>query len=367
VRTQIGRRAPWIWLAGTIASALGVLLVPLLISVVVLSALAGHAAGASAPSGAIEFSPSARALADIPPAYLTLYERAAQRYGLDWTYLAAIGKLECDHGRATAAACRREGAVNYAGAGGPAQFLASTWRAYGVDGDGDGVADRWNAADAIYSMANYLHASGAPEDYGRALFAYNHLAWYVNDVEQWASTYRGPRMISDPSSSDGVAPTPPGGDRAVLSPGDGHTALISSDAPAAVQAMVAAGNELQALPYGPEGHPNPLGAPDQDCSSTVNYVLYRAGVRSLAEIVRENPLAQSYPNWGLSGPGRWVSIYATTSPTDHVFIVIAGLRLDTSHNGTDVGPNRDQDGPRWRILDHIPTWAHWSVRHPPGL
>jgi hypothetical protein len=50
-----------------------------------------------------------------------------------------------------------------------------------------------------------------------------------------------------------------------------------------------------------------------------------------------------------------------------VFIVIAGLRLDTSHNGTDTGPNRDQDGPRWRLLDHIPEWAHWSVRHPPGL
>jgi hypothetical protein len=48
-------------------------------------------------------------------------------------------------------------------------------------------------------------------------------------------------------------------------------------------------------------------------------------------------------------------------------IVIAGLRLDTSHNGTDVGPNRAEDGPRWRILDHIPTWARWSVRHPPGL
>ena len=61
-----------------------------------------------------------------------------------------------------------------------------------------------------------------------------------------------------------------------------------------------------------------------------------------------------------------MTIYATTSPTDHVFMTIAGLRLDTSHNGTDVGPNAAEDGPRWRILDHIPTWAHWSVRHPPG-
>jgi hypothetical protein len=50
-----------------------------------------------------------------------------------------------------------------------------------------------------------------------------------------------------------------------------------------------------------------------------------------------------------------------------VFIVIAGLRLDTSHNGTDEGPNKNENGPRWRILSYIPTWAHWSVRHPPGL
>jgi DNA-directed RNA polymerase specialized sigma24 family protein len=47
--------------------------------------------------------------------------------------------------------------------------------------------------------------------------------------------------------------------------------------------------------------------------------------------------------------------------------VIAGLRLDTSYNGTDLGPNRGEGGPRWRIFNEIPTWAHWSVRHPPGL
>jgi hypothetical protein len=97
------------------------------------------------------------------------------------------------------------------------------------------------------------------------------------------------------------------------------------------------------------------------------YRLYRSGVRSIAEIIRDNPLAQDYVHWGLPGPGRWVSIYAATAPSSHAFAVIAGLRLDTSHSGTDVGPNRNEDGPRWRILDHIPTWAPWSVRHPPGL
>ena len=119
--------------------------------------------------------------------------------------------------------------------------------------------------------------------------------------------------------------------------------------------MVIAGNELQDLPYGPGGHPDPRGVGEEDCSSTVNYVLYRSGVRPIAR----NPRATTrWPrtmcSWGAPGPGRWVTIYSTDEPTPHTFMTIAGLRLDTSHNGTDVGPNRDQDGPRWRILDHIP-------------
>jgi hypothetical protein len=157
------------------------------------------------------------------------------------------------------------------------------------------------------------------------------------------------------------------GEQAQLAPGDGHLALVPAGVPPTVQAMVVAGNELQDLPYGPGGHPDPLGASEEDCSSSVNYLLYRAGVRPLREIIKDNPLAQDYVNWGVPGPGRWVTIYATASPTPHVFIVVAALRLDTSHDGTDVGPNRHEDGPRWRILDQIPAWARWSVRHPPGL
>ena len=65
--------------------------------------------------------------------------------------------------------------------------------------------------------------------------------------------------------------------------------------------MVVAGNELQELPYGPDGHPDPRGAPDEDCSSSLNYLLFRAGVRPIDEIVRDNPLAQDYVHWGLPG------------------------------------------------------------------
>jgi len=358
-----------------------------LFSMMVIASLVG--VGLSTPDDTPEtFGVSALADAEIPPLYLSLYQQAGRHYRLDWAIIAGIGKVECDHGRDPDPSCTKEGAVNSAGAGGPAQFLASTWAQYGVDADGKGPPDRWDPADAIYGMANYLRASGAPGNYRKAIFAYNHADWYVAEVEHWASLYRGPSTqaqagIGDAAENGSVAGSGlevssvdwPGvgpvetiaGTRAMLSPGDGHLALVPAQAPTVVQAMVIAGNELQELPYGPDGHPDPLGAPDEDCSSTVNYMLYRSGIRPLAEILRENPLAQDYVNWGDPGPGRWVTIYATTAPTDHVFIVIAGLRLDTSHKGTDVGPNRDEDGPRWRILDHIPTWAHWSVRHPPGL
>jgi hypothetical protein len=384
-------------IAGAVAVAVGVgalLAMPLLMGLAALAAVRGvpglAAAGAAVQGGAVQGAGvSATAQAQIPPEYLRLYQQAAAHYGLDWAILAGIGKVECDHGRDPDPACTQEGAVNSAGAGGPMQFLASTWARYGVDGDGDGRIDRWDPADAIFAAARYLRASGAPADYEEAIFAYNHAGWYVSEVEHWAAIYRGSASVGEgvvggdagaeqeagteqeAGMGLGALGTTPvqfvAGERAVLSPTDGHLALVPSEAPAVVQAMVVAGNELQDLPYGPAGHPDPRGAVSEDCSSTVNYVLFRSGVRPIAEIVQDNPLAQDYIDWGLPGPGRWVSIYATASPTDHVFIVIAGLRLDTSHDGTDMGPNRDQNGPRWRILDHIPTWAHWSVRHPPGL
>jgi hypothetical protein len=370
-----------------------VLAAPVLVIVMMIALVMGAGAvafeegGGSQPEGeAPTASVSAFARADIPANYLRLYIAAGAKYGIDWAILAGIGKVECDHGRDPSPSCTKEGAENSAGAGGPMQFLASTWATYGVDGDGDGRIDRWDPADAIFSAANYLSASGAPQDYRKAIYAYNHAWWYVEEVEGWAARYRGSSAAGDTAGlgSAGEGATSEGrraisqrqtdtpvlyvpGEEAKLLRGNGHVALIPEDVPAVVQAMIVAGNELQELPYGPTGHPNPLGASSEDCSSTVNYVLYRSGVRPLKEIVKDNPLAQDYVNWGEPGPGRWVTIYAADTPTPHVFMVIAGLRLDTSHNGTDEGPNRFEDGPRWRLLPYIPTWAHWSVRHPPGL
>jgi hypothetical protein len=324
----------------------------LAVALLIAVALTGASIEGAAEQVATGPQPSELARSEIPARYLHLYEEAAQHYGLDWAILAGIGKVECDHGRDRDPSCRSEGATNAAGAGGPMQFIASTWGRYGVDGDGDGRIDRWDVADAIYGAANYLRASGAPSEYGKAIFAYNHATWYVSDVGRWAARYRGSALAGTSDVALSVGGSLAGGEasgaderlgaltdtpvqfiegtRAALSPNDRHQALVPGGVPAVVQAMLVAGDELQSLPYGPGGHPDPRDALEEDCSSTVNYVLYRAGVRRIGEIVNENPLAQDYVHWGLPGPGRWVTIYSTSSPTDHTFITIAGLRLDTS-------------------------------------
>ena len=79
-------------------------------------------------------------IAGIPAEYLQLFQAAGVRYGVPWTVLAGIGKVECDDGQDPDPSCTQEGAVNYAGAGGPMQFLGSTWAAYGVSATGQRAA-----------------------------------------------------------------------------------------------------------------------------------------------------------------------------------------------------------------------------------
>ena len=150
--------------------------------------------------------PSQSAMRDIPPGYLPLYQAAADTCpGLPWPVLAAIGGIESNHGRSTAQGVTA--GANFAGAAGPMQFgiggkAGNTWGGlpvhqvppqvgYGTDGDGDGIANVYQPADAIPAAAKYLCANGAlrAADIPRAIFAYNHADWYVTKVLAIASSY----------------------------------------------------------------------------------------------------------------------------------------------------------------------------------
>ncbi|MEU9838787.1 lytic transglycosylase domain-containing protein [Actinomadura sp. NPDC048032] len=148
-------------------------------------------AGGSLDAGAVRnVAAAAKAPTDsIPANYVQLYKAAGPKYGIPWYLIAGIGKVETDHGRSKLPGV--SSGENYAGAGGPMQFLQSTFNAYAVDGNNDGKKSRYDPADAIFSAANYLHASGAPGDTRKAIFAYNHSTDYVNLVLSWAERYAG--------------------------------------------------------------------------------------------------------------------------------------------------------------------------------
>jgi membrane-bound lytic murein transglycosylase B len=169
---------------------------------VVISGVLGGGAGASGPP------PAAGA---VPAEYSSILVEAARRYQVPWQVLAGIYKVECDFGRSPDAGCNPPGSENAAGAQGPGQFLPSTWRrslgphqlippgppttdaadGYATDGDGDGIADPWDPADAVASTARLLASDGATDagSVALAIFAYNHDPAYVREVLAYAAAY----------------------------------------------------------------------------------------------------------------------------------------------------------------------------------
>ena len=139
-------------------------------------------------------APSWAATADIPPSYLRLYRSAVRRCaGLSWAVLAAVGKLESDHGRSRLPGVRSE--WNPLGAAGPKQFgigkgrAGNAWARYGGDFDRDGHKSVYDPGDAIPAAARYLCDHGAPHRLDAALYAYNPSWAYVARVKRLARGY----------------------------------------------------------------------------------------------------------------------------------------------------------------------------------
>jgi NlpC/P60 family/Transglycosylase SLT domain len=156
--------------------------------------------------------PSRTALSDIPADYLALYRNAATVCpGLNWSVLAAIGKIETNHGRSPLPGVRN--GTNTAGAGGPMQLLEPTWDSiitrHKIPPNGLHPLSRYNPHDAIYAAAYYLCDNYTGHgDLRAAIFAYNHADWYVNEVLTQAHKYAGAATIVTGDCNHIHAPNP---------------------------------------------------------------------------------------------------------------------------------------------------------------
>jgi membrane-bound lytic murein transglycosylase B len=139
------------------------------------------------PAAGCRPKPTRAAAADIPRSYLRLYCQAGARSRVPWPVLAAIGKVESDHGRTRLPGVRS--GSNWAGACGPMQIgcvpgskAGNAWARYGRGRPHD-------PANAIPASARYLVDHGARRDLDRAIFAYNHSWTYVVKVKQLSRRY----------------------------------------------------------------------------------------------------------------------------------------------------------------------------------
>ncbi|MFF2752968.1 lytic transglycosylase domain-containing protein [Psychrobacillus sp. NPDC058041] len=150
---------------------------------------------------------------DVPSEYIPIYKKAAEKYGVPWTLLAAHHRVETKFST-------MDPLISPFGAEGHMQFMPCTfvgwshpscsglgkgnipeedkinpkiiaeYGGYGVDANGDGKADPFDMEDAIFSAANYLAASGAADGMlEKAIFNYNHSEKYVKDVLHFYNLY----------------------------------------------------------------------------------------------------------------------------------------------------------------------------------
>jgi peptidoglycan hydrolase-like protein with peptidoglycan-binding domain len=177
----------------------------------------------------------------------------------------------------------------------------------------------------------------------------------VDGVVDAGDIYRLVRIVGDDARPGGdgdpkgvelgALPLAPG-DKATL--GADGLAVAPETAPLAVRQIIAAGNRIARKPYIFGGGHGSWNAAGYDCSGSVSYALRGAGLLT-------RPLASyDYFGWGAAGPGSWVTIYTNSG---HMFMVVAGLRFDTS--------GRSDGGSRWQ-RDLRGTSAY-RVRHPVGL
>jgi peptidoglycan DL-endopeptidase CwlO len=209
--------------AGAALLILGLLTVPMMVvgGSSMLYAAGGTCSGgqdSTGQSGTTTTSASQTAKNSIPSDYLYWFQHVGQQYGVPWVILAGISKVESNDGQSNLPGVHS--GQNPYGAAGPMQIgiggaAGNTWGGAAVhpasevvsgvatDENGDGIASVYEAPDAIAGAAKYLLSNGVRDNPSGAIFAYNHLESYVQDVLSWANQYAkggysvGPVTVDD--------------------------------------------------------------------------------------------------------------------------------------------------------------------------
>lgn len=160
---------------------------------------------------------------------------------------------------------------------------------------------------------------------------------------------------SGSTGSEEAADQPQGGtnssDKAVIGP-DGRTAIPPESAPQQVKDAIHAANRITDKPYRYGGGHGRWEDSGYDCSGAVSYALHGGDLL-------DRPLDSSgLARWGQAGRGEWITVYANSG---HAYVVIAGLRFDTSAYNDSGG----EKGPRWRKTSRPADG--YTARHPAGL
>jgi hypothetical protein len=316
--------------------------------VVVLVVCAGLAGGATSgeSTGAgcqVSSGGAHQEGAAIPADYFPWLQEAAAKYHLGpegAAIVAAIHYVESDWDQSPLPGVA-PGTQNSAGAEGPGQFLVPSWEAYGVDADGDGVADPYSVPDSVFATANLLHADGAPGNWRQAIFDYNHAWWYVDEVLEKAE-HLGLRTICEaaiPTSIEGTAKTMERirsvaawieGKRFHYCWGGGHGPKPGPSAGTRVESQC------------------PPGTLGLDCSGSVRWLMVLSGFPDPGGLVSDELGATFLP-----GPGTEVTVW---SNPDHIWMEIDGRDWGTATSNPFGGPGY---GPQSRY-GFLPT-------HPAGL
>jgi len=166
-----------------------------------------------------------------------------------------------------------------------------------------------------------------------------------NGIVTWAVSQALRAAAARVQSSTSTPIPMPAGSRARLV---GGQAMAPASAPPAVKAAIAAANKIATRPYVYGGGHGSFNSSGYDCSGSVSYALHGGG------LIRDTEDSSQLESYGRAGPGRWITIYANAG---HAYMIIAGLRFDTSAQSSTGGN-------RWTTAGR--SGAGFVVRHPTG-